>query len=119
MPPGHAERRSAAERLRNCLTVQCRRVRMAELSALSLDGGSKLRRRRIAIAAALAFFSLCAPVRAESLEDALASAYLDNIELNAARAQLRATDETVPLAVAAFRPVISGSANAGRSWQRE
>lgn len=79
-----------------------------------------LRGRRIAIAAAFAFSCVCAAsARAETLEDALASAYLNNIELNAARAQLRVTDETVPLAVAALRPVINAAGSAGSSWQRE
>jgi outer membrane protein len=67
-------------------------------------------------AAALMFVTLCASASAESLEEAMASAYLDNMELNAARAQLRATDETVPLAVSAFRPTINGAGNASWNW---
>jgi outer membrane protein len=47
----------------------------------------------------------------------MASAYLNNMELNAARAQLRATDESVPLAVSAFRPTINGAGSAAWSWQ--
>ena len=54
---------------------------------------------------------------AETLTGALAKAYKFNQDLNAARAQLRATDENVPQARSALRPFISGvgSANASRS----
>jgi outer membrane protein len=72
----------------------------------------------MAIAAVAILACLSAPVCAESLDDAMASAYLDNMELNAARASLRATDENVPLAVSAFRPTISGAGSAAWSWQR-
>lgn len=48
--------------------------------------------------------------RAESLQDALASAYLYNPTLKAARAQLRATDENVPRAISGYRPTITGEA---------
>src|SRR5262245_37894022 len=50
---------------------------------------------------------------AQSLPDALASAYLFNPTLKAARAQLRATDENVPRAKSGFRPTITGQATAG------
>lgn len=45
-----------------------------------------------------------APVHAETLRDALIAAYQSNPTLNAARAQQRATDEGVPLALADGRP---------------
>jgi outer membrane protein len=48
----------------------------------------------------------------------MASTYLDNMELNAARAQLRGTDETVPLAVSGFRPVVRAAGNVGWTWQQ-
>ncbi len=54
-----------------------------------------------------------APARAETLLDALASAYADNPSLNAQRASLRATDEGVPQALGGYRPTISGSVSAG------
>jgi len=50
---------------------------------------------------------------AESLRDALASAYANNPELGAERAQLRATDEGVPQALSGYRPNISASADYG------
>jgi len=56
--------------------------------------------------------------RAESVRDALESAYIHNATLNAARAELRATDENVSQALAGYRPVLSGSADAGISISR-
>lgn len=55
--------------------------------------------------------------KAETLRGALAKAYSNNQDLNASRAQLRATDENVPQAKAGLRPRVSvvGSAQASRS----
>lgn len=50
---------------------------------------------------------------AETLAEALASAYSNNPTLNAQRASLRATDEGVPQALSGFRPSVSASATAG------
>lgn len=49
--------------------------------------------------------------RAESLNEALASAYQFNPRLDAERARLRATDENVARAMSGFRPRIDGSAD--------
>lgn len=49
------------------------------------------------------------PAHAESMFEALVSAYVANPTLNAARAQQRATDEEVPRARSGFRPTIIGS----------
>ena len=46
--------------------------------------------------------------KAESLREALATAYLYNPTLKAARAQLRATDEEVARAKSGFRPTVTG-----------
>ena len=51
-----------------------------------------------------------------TLQEALASAYLTNPTLQAARAQLRATDEQVPTALAGWRPVVTG--NVGLSYYK-
>lgn len=51
--------------------------------------------------------------QAETLNGALATAYTHNPELEAARAQLRATDEQVPQARAGYRPTITAEAAAG------
>jgi outer membrane protein len=50
---------------------------------------------------------------AETLAEALASAYANNPTLNAQRASLRATDEGVPQALAGYRPTISGAGDIG------
>jgi outer membrane protein len=50
---------------------------------------------------------------AETLAEALASAYANNPTLNAQRASLRATDEGVPQALSGYRPSISAGASIG------
>ncbi len=50
-----------------------------------------------------------APGRAQTLPDALAAAYNNNPQLNSARAQLRAVDENVPLALSGYRPQVSAT----------
>src|SRR5947199_1381483 len=58
--------------------------------------------------------ALSAPsARAESLPEALAKAYQSNPQLNAERARQRATDETVPQALAGYRPQIIASLSGG------
>lgn len=79
--------------------------------------GRKAGRRRAgwwpALAAAVAVLSvvILPPASAETLNDALASAYAYNPRLDAERARLRATDEEVARAMSGFRPVITGSAD--------
>ena len=58
---------------------------------------------------ALSFVS--APAKAETLEQALADAYLVNPVLNAERARLRAIDEQVAFAKSGLRPNVTGSAD--------
>ena len=53
---------------------------------------------------------LAAPAHADTLRDALVAAYESNPTLTAARAQQRATDETVPLSKADGRPNADGQA---------
>lgn len=69
------------------------------------------RARSIVVLAALAFW--VAPVRADTLPEALRQAYVGNPALNAGRAGLRATDENVPRALSGYRPSVSAFANAG------
>jgi outer membrane protein len=69
-----------------------------------------------AAALGLALLCLCWTVAgafAETLTEALARVYQNNPQLNAARAQLRATDETVPQALSGYRPTLSLGALAG------
>ena len=49
--------------------------------------------------------------RAETLNEALASAYKVNPRLDAARATQRATDEEVPRAISGYRPIVTGNAD--------
>lgn len=51
--------------------------------------------------------------KAETLADALVSAYQSNPQINATRAKQRATDENVPQALAGYRPQIVASLSAG------
>ena len=53
---------------------------------------------------------------AASLYDALATAYSSNPTLEAARAQLRATDEGVPQILSEWRPSVFGTAQGGHEW---
>ena len=53
------------------------------------------------------------PSAAETLAEALASAYANNPTINAQRAALRATDEGVPQALSGYRPTVNGSASVG------
>src|SRR5680860_1273610 len=72
------------------------------------------RRLRCGAAVGLALLAatlVCGPAQAESLEQALADAYLVNPVLNAERARLRAIDEQVALAKAGLRPNIGGTAD--------
>lgn len=64
-------------------------------------------------AIALAAFSIFAPLSAaqsETLSDALAAAYRYNPRIDAERARLRATDESVPQARSGYLPRVNGSA---------
>jgi outer membrane protein len=53
------------------------------------------------------------PALADTLPDALHSAYVGNPAFNAGRAGLRATDENVPRALSGYRPTVTASASAG------
>ncbi len=64
---------------------------------------------RLALMASCAF-ALAAPAQADTLREALAEAYRTNPTLQAARSQLRATDENVPIEKADGRPSVTGQA---------
>jgi outer membrane protein len=53
------------------------------------------------------------PVLADTIEAALVRAYQNNPQLNAQRASVRATDETVPQALSGYRPRVGLTASAG------
>ncbi|MAZ82292.1 MAG: transporter [Hoeflea sp.] len=67
--------------------------------------------RKLLVAAAPAAILVIAPVtaHAESLYAAMANAYANNPDLNAARAGLRATDEGVAIAKSGYRPIVSAT----------
>ncbi|PZO74550.1 MAG: transporter [Mesorhizobium amorphae] len=75
---------------------------------------------RISFAILLASSTLLAPVlaHAETLPGALAKAYRFNSELNSARAGVRVTDESVPIAKSALRPIVSGIADSAYASQQ-
>lgn len=54
--------------------------------------------------------------QATTLYEALAAAYSSNPTLDAARAQLRATDEGVPQVLSEWRPSVVGTAQGGHEW---
>jgi outer membrane protein len=68
---------------------------------------------RAVVLAVVGAASCSVQASAQSLEAALAYAYANNPQLNAQRAQVRATDENVPTALAGYRPRVSITANAG------
>src|SRR5437016_6513047 len=70
-------------------------------------------RRAVCAAAIAAVLAIPHPAAAETLESALAQAYRNNPTLNAQRAALRATDESVPQALANYRPRVTGSVDSG------
>ena len=63
-------------------------------------------------------FSAFVPARAETLTEALISAYQTNPQLAAARAGLRVTDEQLAQALSAFRPNLTLQGSGGRSTIR-
>ena len=66
-----------------------------------------------AAATTVAALLFCQPALADTLESALAYAYVNNPQLNSQRALVRATDEGVPTALAGYRPKAVATANIG------
>jgi outer membrane protein len=59
---------------------------------------------------------VCSPAGADTLEGSLSYAYVNNPQLNAQRASVRATDETVPQALSGYRPRVSLSASIAEQY---
>jgi outer membrane protein len=76
---------------------------------------SILRRTALALAFATAVHLVPQAASAETLAGAMAKAYENNPDLNAARAALRAIDENVTIAKAGMRPRVTGVAEADAS----
>lgn len=64
----------------------------------------------VSVALSAASVLMSAQVSAETILGAMAKAYENNPDLNAARAGLRATDEGVAIAKSGYRPQVAGSA---------
>jgi outer membrane protein len=82
------------------------------------DKGSRVSRARFkrptfatAALSLVVYASTLISAQAESLSEALSTAYLYNPTLKSARAQLRATDENVARAKSGFRPTVTGQAD--------
>lgn len=78
-------------------------------------------RRRISVLASIAFASAVAVpsgVSAQSLDAALAAAYINNPSLNSQRAGTRAIDENVSQALSGYRPNVSAGASVGSQYSR-
>jgi outer membrane protein len=74
-----------------------------------------MRHPLIATAAALAALLASTEGRAETLIEALSDAYSNNPQILAERANLRATDESVPQALSGWRPTVTF--NGATGWQ--
>ncbi len=69
------------------------------------------------VALSFALFLLPASVSAQSFDESLVSAYATNATLDAARQELRAVNESVPQALAGYRPTLDAFANAGAAYE--
>lgn len=78
-----------------------------------MDAFQRRLRAMVAGATGLAAVVVCCamPAAAETLNEALSSAYRYNPRLDAERARLRATDEEVARAMSGYRPIITGNAD--------
>ena len=72
---------------------------------------SGVRRKAVLLASAAALLTASAPASADTLLDAMSMAYQGNPNLMAARAQLRATDENMPIALSGWRPILTLNGN--------
>lgn len=61
---------------------------------------------------AVLVLALVSPASADTIAEAMAKAYVNNPDLNAARAGLRAVDESVTIAKSGYRPQVSATATA-------
>src|SRR3954451_7519977 len=73
----------------------------------------------VSLANALVLAVSSHPAGAQSLEEALARAYVSNPTIESQRAQLRATDELVPQALSGYRPTVEAGADITNSRIRQ
>lgn len=74
--------------------------------------------RKGLIASVVFAIGLTGPVYAETINGALAKAYRFNSAFNSARAGVRATDESVPLAKSGYRPTVNAQGEVSFAEQR-
>jgi outer membrane protein len=78
-------------------------------------GGVRVSHRALmAVAGGALALAMAGPVAAQTLEETLAKAYETNPTLQASRAQLRASDNTVSEALAGWRPTVTLTLDSGR-----
>jgi outer membrane protein len=68
-----------------------------------------------AIALSVVFLAMGRGASAQTLEQAITAAYVNNPTLNAQRAAVRAADENVPKALSGYRPTVTGAAIAAKT----
>src|SRR5215472_3405961 len=69
-----------------------------------------------AVAAVILAAATASGAAAQTIDDALAAAYRSNPQLLSARAQLRALDEGVPLALSGWRPTVTLNGSLGKAY---
>src|SRR3954451_8939106 len=85
-----------------------------------MNGFARMRAVKWATGAAAAVLLMAyaglTPALADTIEAALVSAYQNNPQLNAQRAQVRSIDENVPQALSGYRPRVALTASAGYQY---
>jgi TolC family type I secretion outer membrane protein len=86
-----------------------------------MTSSAKIQAKRLALLASLALSASMLPIfaQAETIEEALASAYASNPQLEAQRAAQRATDENVPQALSGWRPTVTINSSYASQNQKE
>jgi len=85
---------------------------------MSLSARVRRRIQGLAVGTTVALVSLSSSVSAQSIDAALAAAYINNPSLNSQRAGTRAIDENVSQALSGYRPNISAGASVGGQYGR-
>ena len=91
-------------------------MKMSGVEMLRADAAKKSAAKVLARAllTTVALAGAVQPAAADTLAEAMAMAYTGNPNLLAARAQLRATDEAVPIALSGWRPTLQVNGNVTR-----
>lgn len=82
------------------------------------DGGRAVIRLLVSISSVAFFIGSAIPASAESIVEALASAYQNNPNINVQRARTRATDENVPIARSAILPHVDAFGQVSTTLER-